>query len=89
MSPVDHPIALAGLLNDLFTLDLDQLAWEDLTGIALGTPPAPRAGLGITSVSGRIFIFGGVGLHGAGLATHPPDLRLRIQGRGRKGLEAC
>ena len=28
--------------------------------MAIGAPPAARAGLGMTSVPGRVFIFGGV-----------------------------
>jgi hypothetical protein len=67
-SSFDTLLTLAGLLNDLFVLDLDQLEWTDLTGMVIGTPPAPRAGLGITSVSGRFFIFGGV-FPDSGLAT--------------------
>jgi hypothetical protein len=72
--PFDNPLVLAGLLNDLFMLDLDQLEWTDLSGKVFGTPPDPRAGLGITSVSGRIFIFGGHSVRTeSGLATPQTD----------------
>jgi N-acetylneuraminic acid mutarotase len=47
-------------LNDLFVYDPASQQWDDLTDVAVGTPPAPRAGMGVTSVPGRIFIFGGV-----------------------------
>jgi len=49
----------AGGLNDLFVLDPLNLEWRDLTNIATGAFPSPRAGLGMTSVPGRIFVFGG------------------------------
>ena len=51
---------LAGGLNDLFSFNPDSLEWAYLTGTAVGSAPAPRAGLGMASVPGGIFVFGGV-----------------------------
>jgi hypothetical protein len=51
--------ALPGDLNDLFALDLDQLEWTNLTEIAVGTAPAPRFGLGLAAIPGKLLVFGG------------------------------
>ena len=46
-------------LNDLYTLDLVNYTWTDLTQVVQGTPPLPRGGHGFTSCNGRLFVFGG------------------------------
>jgi hypothetical protein len=52
-------IAVPGDLNDLFALDLDQLEWTNLTGIAVGTAPEPRLGLGLAAIPGKLLVYGG------------------------------
>jgi hypothetical protein len=63
-------IALPGDLNDLFALDLDQLEWTNLTGIAVGTAPSPRFGPVLAAIPGKLFVFGGSNFRQAGFKMY-------------------
>ena len=50
---------MAGNVNDLFQLDLDQQTWTDLSKLATGTTPSPRCSHGFSSVYSTLYVFGG------------------------------
>ena len=52
-------VYLAGIVNDLFKLDLDQKTWTDLSKLATGTTPSPRFSHGFSSVYSTLYVFGG------------------------------
>jgi hypothetical protein len=52
---------MAGLLGDFLVFDTMSLVWTDLLGQARGVVPAARCGHGLTSVDGKLYIFGGYG----------------------------
>ena len=52
-------VILADIFNDLYQLDISNLAWINLTGPAQSLMPGPRAGHGLVSANGRLFVFGG------------------------------
>ena len=56
----------AGGLSDFYSFDLDLMLWANLTDSMTGSSPSPRAGMGITAFSGRIYIFGGTPLTNGG-----------------------
>lgn len=49
---------LAGPLNDLFELNINNLKWTELTNQVQGRPVA-RGGQGVSSIDGKIYMFGG------------------------------
>lgn len=52
--------ALSAVLDKLYEVDPEALIWTELkSGAVLGIFPGPRYGLGATSESGLIFVFGG------------------------------
>ncbi len=52
-------VVLADIFSDFYQLDLSKLAWVNLTGPPQSLMPGPRAGLGISSANGKLFVFGG------------------------------
>ena len=47
--------------NDLVQFDPATMAWKDITSSIQGTLPGPRDSHGFTSLSGKVYIFGGKG----------------------------
>jgi hypothetical protein len=50
---------MSGYPNDLHELDPAALTWKDLTSDVLGDPPIGRIVSGMTSVRGKLYLFGG------------------------------
>ncbi len=50
----------AGLLGDLYVLDLASQRWALISPDSVrGSPPSPRRGLGLAVAGGRLYIYGG------------------------------
>ena len=47
------------VLGDTLVLDLLSLVWTNLTDLAEGVPPSPRAGHGFVTANNRLFVLGG------------------------------
>lgn len=62
-SPIE-PFMFAGtradLAQDLHAFDPSSVAWIDLSSPASGQPPSARQSFGFTSVSGKLYVYGGV-----------------------------
>lgn len=52
--------------NDLHCLNLETMAWKDLTDKTSGAPPQPARGMGMTALDATLVVFGGRTLSGAG-----------------------
>ena len=60
--------AASGLVRqDLHVFDPDTVSWTDLSAIARGAPPSARAGHGLASAGGKLYVHAGD--DGAGAAA--------------------
>ena len=51
-------------LNDIYSFDVAQLAWTNLTDAARGDPPSGRAGAIFAAIGDVLFLFGGFQISG-------------------------
>ena len=56
--------------GDLFSFDLENFIWTNLSAVSFGTPPAARYCHGFTSMSGKLYVQGGSMTKGKNLAEY-------------------
>ena len=82
--PLTFPFSCnAGLLNDLWQLDMAKDQWKQLgLGVDSGTPPSPRLDAGFAASADLLFVYGGLDDNGAICSS--PDRIVRLASKIHK-----